>query len=608
LTLKTSHDFLLVDNIQKLDDLGDYKSKLIITFDYSSHVFLSEQKIPHTISDEYNSIKELKIIEKLIYSFGYWYDLPSLKNDIFENNINLGELFFSEFNNELVPLLKKFFEISKIIKLNPISHYFVSENIFEIISIFTSNITKIKMRNQTISLHNSIDVPLKFGSKQITLKLSTKNISRIQKLLNIFGRYLFFNKKIVLDFSNILLVNFTTLKSKELLLEIPNFDLNVIKYDRTIPSVWNKHSFDIIKNSNCIIENETTLLDKKISKRIKQNKNTFLSKIDLIFLNKNLEKYFSFDEMDFWCVVKPLLIKLCKKRFVQAAEEIEFATKLLEKYSFSKILLLNESSMVEKIIIKLAKQKKIDVCVLQHGLFYDSKEMIPKNLFERTIPKNPDYYFAWGEISKNYLISNEIDPNKIKVTGSLFFDNIFQNKIPTYTDTNCILLASDPLAFNRPIDLSIVQKEKYENTIEEVCKIVSKNKKNLIIKTHPQKNQNESKIAKKINSSIKIFHSGDIHPLIQSSDLVITTDLSTVILEAMIMQKPVISIRLKEHYGMPDILKNCTQISLDSLDSWLVSFYTDPTIKKNLIAKGNEYLNSYFSNQGKSAKSILEFL
>ena len=76
----------------------------------------------------------------------------------------------------------------------------------------------------------------------------------------------------------------------------------------------------------------------------------------------------------------------------------------------------------------------------------------------------------------------------------------------------------------------------------------------------------------------------------------------------MILQKPVISIRMKDHYGKPDIFNYCPQITLNSLDSWIKSFYADPDIRKNLIAKGNEYVDYYISNQGKSSKALLELL
>lgn len=601
-------DYLLVDNIQNFDELGDYESKQIVTFDYESHVFLTKQKISHTVSDKFHSFDELVDLENLIYSLVKWYEIPSIQKTILFNNINLGELFFLEFRDELVAFLKKFIEIFNLVKSNPDSYYYVSENIWELISPLTKNLTKVKIKNQNISMYNSIDVPIKFGTKQFTIKISTKNASKIQNFLNKTSKGLLLNKKINDTVPTILIVNFSTTKNEKFLLEIPNFNLNVIKYDRTTPAIWNFHSLNIIRNSNCILENESTLIDKISLENIKNNKESFLSKIDTILASKDFQTFFSIKQASFWDEMKPLLRRLCEKRFLQAAKEIELSKNLLKKYSFSKILLLHESGMVEQLILEFAKQKNIPVFVLQHGLYFDSNEMINENNFQRLIPKKSNYFLPWGDLSKNYLLNNGTDLNKIVVTGSIFFDKIFQTKNMTKNDTGNILLASDPLAFNRLIDLSINQKELYGNTIEEICKVIYKNNKKLVIKTHPQKSQYEKEIAKKINQTISVFHSGDVYPLIESSDLVIVTDVTTVILEAMIMQKPVISIRLKEHYGKPEIFNYCKQISLDSLDSFIKSFYSSSKIKNDLIANGNKFLKIYLQNQGHASQELLKFL
>ena len=372
--------------------------------------------------------------------------------------------------------------------------------------------------------------------------------------------------------STVLLVGFTTLKSKNFLLSSKNYDLNLIKYDSDLPSIWNKETFDIIKTSKCIVENRSTILNDEVKDLIKEKQNVFEKKIDSLMLNENI-----------------------------------LSKKLFEKYSFSKILLFNEAEMTEQIILSFAKKNNISIFQIQHGLYYDTNEMMIENKFGRIIPQKSDFFITWGEIFKNYLIKNSISQDKIKSLGSLFFDKLqLENNL---SDTsNQILLASDPLAFNRPIDLTISQKNLYQNTIEHICTIVSQKNKKLIIKTHPQKNQNEQEIAKEIDPTIKVYYSGDIHPLIKSSDLVIVTDVTTVILEAMIMQKPVISIRLKEHYGKPEIFNYCKQISLDSLDSFIKSFYSSSKIKNDMISNGNKFLKIYLQNYGHASQELLKFL
>ena len=65
---------------------------------------------------------------------------------------------------------------------------------------------------------------------------------------------------------------------------------------------------------------------------------------------------------------------------------------------------------------------------------------------------------------------------------------------------------------------------------------------------------------------------------------------------------------MKEHYGKPEIFNYCNQIPLDSLDSWIKSFYNNSEIKNDLIVKGNKFLKIYLENQGNASHELLKFL
>ena len=126
-SLISNPSYVLINNIQTIESLGDYASKQIITFDYNSHIFLTKKNISHITSDQFYSIGELDDIENKIYSFMKWYEIPSINDKIISDEINLGELFFLEFRDILVLFLKIFVEISNLVKLNPNSTYHVSK-------------------------------------------------------------------------------------------------------------------------------------------------------------------------------------------------------------------------------------------------------------------------------------------------------------------------------------------------------------------------------------------------------------------------------------------------------------------------------------------------
>ena len=53
-------------------------------------------------------------------------------------------------------------------------------------------------------------------------------------------------------------------KFSALFKKMPNFESNYVVYNRRQPSIWDKESFFILKNSNAVLENEKTLhLNKK---------------------------------------------------------------------------------------------------------------------------------------------------------------------------------------------------------------------------------------------------------------------------------------------------------------------------------------------------------
>ena len=67
----------------------------------------------------------------------------------------------------------------------------------------------------------------------------------------------------------------------------------------------------------------------------------------------------------------------------------------------------------------------------------------------------------------------------------------------------------------------------------------------------------DSKILKKINPEIEIIKTGNIAELIKKCILFIIIDVSTSILDAHLLRKPVLSVAVKtEEFGLSTVLKN----------------------------------------------------
>ena len=111
------NEILLIDNSMDVN-LINFNSnfKEIITLDYLSHIKLKNKKINHTESETFIYKSEFDELDKLSYSFVNWHENSGIKNLIVYREVNVGKLFYAEFYASLLPVIKLFSEISKIVK------------------------------------------------------------------------------------------------------------------------------------------------------------------------------------------------------------------------------------------------------------------------------------------------------------------------------------------------------------------------------------------------------------------------------------------------------------------------------------------------------------
>ena len=106
-----------------------------------------------------------------------------------------------------------------------------------------------------------------------------------------------------------------------------------------------------------------------------------------------------------------------------------------------------------------------------------------------------------------------------------------------------------------------------------------------------------------------MIKSGNISDLIKNSSLVIVIDFSTVILDAYLLKKPIISIPVKnEKFGIPIAFLNnsCVIANIENLESSINSLLKKEYIER--VEAGTRSLNEYMSNLGSSSKKLLSTL
>ena len=616
--MNRSKNIFLLDSQINFTEINhsNNRDSQIITFDFDSHDALKKKSVPHLISDTFLSKKELLDIQKNAYLLSDWYKEETLEENIVYENVNLGSLIQAEFINILVNYSKRFLECLNIIrKFGADENYHCSGLTYEIMKHFSVKVEKINDSSDDNLFFplDSLKVKMKLGIKNYSteLEISQNLFKKLKKITEKSSRFLS-NKGVDLSQKNILVSEFNTISYESLFSKIPEFKLNFIFYNRRQPTVWNTKTFFMIKKSGVIVENDDTLMSNEIKKNIENDKKNIEIKINNIFKNANFfDSFFSLNGNSFWIPFSSHFITYFKKRALEFIKEIQLAKELLNKFHFSFILLHSEVGPNEKILLQLAKLKKIPTFLLQHGIMNDSVDAYDYNVYRGLIPIESDHAIVWGKVYEDYFRQIGIPKEKIHTIGTPIYDKLKDlNSIDS--GEGYVLLATSGPTKEVTFDLTIENIEKNIETIKKITEIVVSYDKKLIVKLHPSPDEYDpSKILRKINPGIEIIKTGDIAELIKKCILFIVIDVSSAIIDAHLLRKPVLSVPVKvAKFGIPTLLKNdsCAFTDLSSFEKIFYQMIDDDEFRNKIIKNANKSIQKYVSFPYDGATTLLTFL
>jgi len=610
--MKNWDSIILFDSSCNIDDFTSDKIKnsLIITFDYNSHKNLEKSHIDHVISDSYLDQHFISSNEKICQDLSKWYAQKFVEKILEYDGLNLGEFFYIELYELLIPFLKNFLEISKIFEENSNASFLTSQNLYDIIYSFSSNVKTLQRVNSMKSEfdYTHVDIPFKLGSKSSHIRIGR---SKYLKLLNTSEKFLNLTTKKQSDKPVILLTNISPQLYKELFLAIPESKNIFLKFDRISPSFWNYDTYSTVKKSGCIIENLSSLMDNDIKKLINDSQILIDKKLNLLDNLEEIKQFFSLNKISFWNAFQKTFFELLQNKFSELILEIEILKKLFSRHKFLCVLVKTETHVHDLIIIKFAKKQNIPVILLKHGIQTRSKNFLHHEKFYRSIPINSNKCLVWGNADLKQLTENGILRDNIEVLGAPFYDKIFQNKIPSYQELdNFILFATDFKANHKLETITVQSMKKYEMIINSVYNSVMKHDKKLVIRPHPLKDVGEKELAKNLDPGIKVVIGGSILPLIKSSSLVVVTDNSSVILEALTLKKPVISIKMDKDLDDDEFCNSnaCVRTSIQDFESNLSKILQDDHFRNLILQNGRTFLDENLANQGLASVKTIKFL
>jgi UDP-N-acetylglucosamine 2-epimerase len=219
---------------------------------------------------------------------------------------------------------------------------------------------------------------------------------------------------------------------------------------------------------------------------------------------------------------------------------------------------------------------------------------------------------VWGNIDKKLTMDNTLIPSeKIGIIGAPRYDDLFGLKS---NKGEYILLASSADPQPEEVEGLRVQKiEKYLLDILEICKTVSGIKEKLVVKLHPSPTQltNLDELTNIIDPEIRILSSGDITELLPNAKVLICIGISSTMIEAIILGKPVIFIPgIDYNWKNPSIveLNGCLTSNIKNIKDDLLKILQNEKFCSDIQNLSNNYLRELIEFQGHSSKTFYEFL
>ena len=610
---------ILVDSTSNFENIKNFFKKennlSIISFDYKSHKKLENGNIPHQISDDYITDLQCKTIQDYVYKFTYWYFEKDFSKFLEYREINLGRLFQDELLNFFVRFLKKFKEIEIIFASNQNKEFLAENELFDIIQFFTNSTLNLQKSTKKFHSfpHEEMRVNLKIAGYEKSLFLSRDRYLKLKKLSDFLINKMF-NPKITDNTkTKILFAEYNTERYKELFLKSKKFNAEIFFYGKRRPAFWNGSTLKTIRNSKCKIITNHLIYDNVAKHEEKLGIKKMRTQLSELWKkNSSLEKFFTFGDFEVFTLIKPVLVELIENRLSHTIHEIELVNRMFQKIRFDFSVIINELGFSEQIISCLSKTYKVKCIHMQEGFHWDTIAAHANLTSQGAYLHDADTLAVWGDIDRSISIENGgIPSNRVKIIGAPRYDNLFNSETKKQ---DYILLASsgDP----QPEEVNgirINKIEEYLTDILQISKIVRELDEEVFIKLHPSPTQlmDLVELGKKIDPKITIVSHGEITSLLPSAKLVISIGMSSAIIEALILKKPVIFIPgIDYNWGDPSIIneKGCLISSINELKNDLKGVLNNTKLYAEQQNSSRKYLSKLISHHGNASDEFYKYL
>jgi len=612
-----------IDSAKGFDSFNFEKLKptKIFSFNIFTHKFLKEKNIEHEIAENYLEKDDREKIFDYAISLWTWYDNDFLKKEFEFENLNLLSVAdTSEFHQILIREIFNFFVIKRILEKEKPRKIILSTHFTKIVKQINNKISLEIYNKQDHDFHIQWDEMLiRFNilNRPISIPISRKRYNQFKKIFefsigNLFGLWQnFANKK-----PCILFLEFNPSQYPQLLNNLKNFNGNIIFFNRRRPAGWNRSSIKLLRKYHIKLISSELSLSKKDKIKINSSVEYFTNQVDKFWLDESVfSKIFKIEETNFWPVISDALYHTYVQRITEYLQLIQTSKKIFSELDIKCIISLNVLGETEKTILA-TNNYKIPSILLEHG----ASNFLPSFSKYDFVTQFPDKIALWGDIQNEYLSGHrKIPKDRIFITGSPRHEDFFNAKKSTNTNSEKIILITPQglTEFHGNVDTNTyLRLEKLLIKIFEITDKLSNVK--VIVKMHPTLdpvNAFVKTLIHKLKPNIQIFQLESVIDVINTCDVILNihNELfpSTILYEGLILNKPVINIKMMDEEYEFELIKVNAILSIsdtDDLEEPIKKILFDDDFRSQLIMNGKKHLKRYFSNHLTASEKLADIL
>ena len=596
--------------IEKIKD-----NSIIFPLDYKSLDILKSKKIKFELIDDFLTDEERKKL--FLKCRDVWEKFSKMKKKELEyENINIFRIID---RNEILEYLMELFSeslvIKKIIKKFSPDIIYASKEVIETIKGQGNKLKLIKIyeEHEKELTFDYVNIRKKIWGFEINSKISRKRFKKIKNVIHILNKILNRNNDLDNDERKILFFEFDPNLYKNLLKQVRKIGYTPVLINFRKPAISSKVSFDIIRETKSIVFSPGILkIDKTMFREIEEKCKKLIN-----FVDRNHD-FLEFDIFDLKLskIIKNQVLRILNDRLEDYIRQINYFKLLDERNDIVAGISLNLSGETEMIFSKI--RKNTPLILLQHGFsnYYD---------FNSYLDNLDDYDLlceriaVWGNPVRDYLIKKyNFKEENILVSGSPRHENFNPNKKINFSKKNIVITPRPLIKHVEGTKLKL--QLRYENMLQKLILCLKNiNNVNIIFKLHPQQNIHNDimkSVIKKIDSKIIVLQDESIKEILDDAYLLINIstdnlDVSTVIFESMLINVPIINLKLQKNNWEYDIEKNGAVISCNydsDYENEILNLINNKTEYVKQISEIKKFLEFYLKNKQNASEELIRLI